>query len=404
MDNTIFKSNINITFSDAPEGTLFEIGVHQMHHANFTSIITTSDANTTIHYDEVITQPDQALMRHGLAAVVMTIKSADPDIKIVSAPTKSTELLTFNTDCVETDEGGVHTAIITVITEFPNDYNNHVYVDTTTMNETQKKPVAVQMHYLIMKQSLIEGKLHGQGIFDENMTVTEMFSMFNVTLVKVSDQIYKSLQPEWHQEEIIEIDEDTAKWGAQFFGEIRGVAKVWEAKNPWYGEKKPVELTDDIKNKVITVMKLFAVEIVEAEFERRFLAMRGASQLEAASWELQKHEAKEWLQYQGSEGSKTPFLDYLSVEHNKDKTELANKILTKAEEYEDKLSTMLVDMQKIIKQFKSCTTIWDINILYEDYMGIQMPIKQAIDLGRAVSETDWSRKPEWQVKGNGYYF
>jgi len=33
-----------------------------------------------------------------------------------------------------------------------------------------------------------------------------------------------------------------------------------------------------------------------------------------------------------------------------------------------------------------------------------MPIKQAIALGRTVSDTDWTRKPEWSVKGNGYYF
>ena len=93
------------------------------------------------------------------------------------------------------------------------------------------------------------------------------------------------------------------------------------------------------------------------------------------------------MEFKGKDGHKTPFLDYLAAERGYDKTELAEKILAKKEAYQDKLSTMLVDMQKILKQFDDCESVWDINILYEDYFGIGMPHKQAKALGRIVEDT-----------------
>jgi hypothetical protein len=59
-------------------------------------------------------------------------------------------------------------------------------------------------------------------------------------------------------------------------------------------------------------------------------------------------------------------------------------------------------MQKLLKLFKNVSTIWDLNILYEDYFNIMMPQSQAIVLGRTVSETDWTRLTE--VKSNGFNF
>ena len=61
-------------------------------------------------------------------------------------------------------------------------------------------------------------------------------------------------------------------------------------------------------------------------------------------------------------------------------------------------------LQQLLDKFNDCTTVWDMNILYEDYFGITMPIKEAIALGRTVSDTNWNRLPQWSVKGNGYYF
>ena len=79
-------------------------------------------------------------------------------------------------------------------------------------------------------------------------------------------------------------------------------------------------------------------------------------------------------------------------------------ILEKAEAWEDKLSTMLVEYQTLVKKFEDCTTVWDLNILYEDYIGILLPQKQAIEMGRTISETDWDRKPEYEVDAYVFKF
>ena len=126
--------------------------------------------------------------------------------------------------------------------------------------------------------------------------------------------------------------------------------------------------------------------------------------MEVASWEIQKHEAREWLAFKGADGHKTPFLDYLATERAIEKNVLANKILEKAEAYQDQLSTMLVSYQKLLKKFEECDTIWDINILYEDHIGIMLPQSQAIEMGRTKSDTDWDRKPEYEVEAYVFKF
>jgi hypothetical protein len=404
MDTYNFIATLSTVFSDAPDDTVYEIKPYQLQHGVVQVSITTTDPNLTSDFGEQITQADASVNRAGLAAIVMTVTTTDKYPKIVSSPMVTNDNVKVTVDCVETDDAntGKHTAIITAIITYLNDYDSHVYVETKIDNATViPAPPKVIYRYLIMRHNLIDGYLHGQAGQDPNMLVTDMFSFMNMTLVKMSQTMYDTLSPGWVQEEIIEVDEDTAKNGVQFWGEIRDVAKVFEAKNSWYGEKVPHVITPEEKAQALNLMKMFATEIIEHEFDRRFLAMRGAGMMEVESWEVQKYEARA---FKDDPTATTPFLDYLSTSRGKDKTELANKIIQKAADYELKLSRLLVEMQTVIDKFNSAASIWDINILYEDYMGIQMPIKSAIALGRTVSDTDWNRKPEWQVKGNGYYF
>ena len=226
----------------------------------------------------------------------------------------------------------------------------------------------------------------------------------------------------------VEIEKDTAELGSTLFSEVRDTAKLWEISGlegpgltgnerpevfEQYPEataqKVPIDMsstvgTMTVKEHVLVFMKAFAKEIIEEEYQYRFLALRDTCELESASWEIQKHEAREWLTNAGLNGSVTPFLDYLATERGEDKTVLSNKILTKAEGYQDKLSTMLVAMQKLKKQFKNTTSITDINTLYEDYLGVMMPTTQAVEMGRTLSTTDWARKPEYEVMANEFNF
>ena len=284
------------------------------------------------------------------------------------------------------------------------------------------------MKYLIIKQSLLDPQLFMEGdAYDDRFVFKELYDLLNVSCIKVSSQMYSIHSKVWNGK-YIEISEDTAKLGSTLFSEVRDTAKLWEIsgldgpgltgnENPEVfeqypeatAEKVPVTMdevrgTMTIKEHVLVFMKAFAKEIIEEEYQYRFLALRDTCELESASWEIQKHEAREWLTNAGLNGSVTPFLDYLATERGEDKTVLSNKILTKAEGYQDKLSTMLVAMQKLKKQFKNTTSITDINTLYEDYLGVMMPTTQAVEMGRTLSTTDWARKPEYEVMANEFNF
>ena len=266
-----------------------------------------------------------------------------------------------------------------------------------------------------------------ENAYDDRFIFKELYDLLNVSCIEISNEMYGIHSKTWNGK-YIEISEDTAKLGSTLFSEVRDTAKLWEVsglespgltgnERPEVFEQYPevtaqkvptdmneVRGTMTIKEHVLVFMKTFAKEIIEEEYQSRFLAMRDTCELESASWEIQKHEAREWLTNAGLNDSKTPFLDYLATERGEDKTVLSNKILQKAEAYQDKLSTMLVSMQKLKKQFKNSTSIKDINILYEDYLGVMMPTTQAIEMGRTLSATDWARKPEYEVKANEFNF
>jgi hypothetical protein len=255
------------------------------------------------------------------------------------------------------------------------------------------------MRYLIMRHSLINDYLHGVGHGDDRLTCTDVYSIYDIACVKISSTLYNTYRPQWHGK-AIEIDEETAKYGAAFFSEIRPVAKLWEASQDHYaGIKKPVEITPEIVKMVLTFMHAFAKMIVEAEYDRRFHEMIDTSEVERESWHIQKLEAKEFLK---DPNLPTPFIDYIAESHGWTKMDLVKKIAHKAEQHHLQIATMLVDMQKVLKQFKNCSTIWDMNILYENYLGVMMPTNQAIELGLCVSETDWTRKVAVKVHEFGF--
>ena len=284
------------------------------------------------------------------------------------------------------------------------------------------------MKYLIIKQSLLDPQLFmEENAYDDRFIYKELYDLHNISCIQVSAEMYGIHSKLWNGK-YVEIEKDTAELGSTLFSEVRDTAKLWEIsglEGPGLtgnerpevyeqypeakAEKVPIDMnstvgTMSVKEHVLVFMKAFAKEIIEDEYQKRYIAMRNTCELESASWEIQKHEAREWLTNAGLNGSVTPFLDYLATERGEDKTVLSNKILAKAEAYQDKLSTMLVSMQKLKKQFENSTSIEGINILYEDYLSVMMPTSQAIELGRTLSTTDWERKSEYVVNANEFNF
>jgi len=221
------------------------------------------------------------------------------------------------------------------------------------------------------------------------MDCRQVYTLFDISCFAISEPLFDTIYP------LIpagyeEVEETVALQGAQHFSEIREEIKVFVDNPNWdYTEALPdaetqkIPFSDEMKANVLVFMKTFAKEIIETEYNFRFKNIRNSTELEQASWDIQKHEAKEWLTYGEDENHITPFLDYLATEHNRDKTELSNSIIENSEYWNDKLSNNLVKSQKVLKKFSKCVSIWDMNILYEDYFGIMMPNDQSHSIGRS---------------------
>ena len=209
------------------------------------------------------------------------------------------------------------------------------------------------MHYLIIRDDLINkyetGDFHG----NEAMICDTMFSLHNFSCTKVGDALFDTIRMLLGKNKYLKVDEQVAIDGTLFFSETREEIKTWEESDPHYPEyweddertvprsgskSDPRPMTNQEKANTVTFMKIFAKEVIEEEFSRKYLALSDKSDLEIASWEIQKHEAREFLTYgEGDPDHVTPFLDYCASEREIDKTTLSNKILEKAEEYQDKL-------------------------------------------------------------------
>jgi hypothetical protein len=241
---------------------------------------------------------------------------------------------------------------------------------------------------------------------DPAMYCEDLYDLFNVKCVAMSKNLYDTLCYTWPREKIIFITESMAFNGKQFFADFRAAAKVWVANtdvtphgpdgispsaNLPNGMKVPVALDDETVKEVRDFMYIFAKLTIEDEFERRFLSMAPSGRLEQETWDIQKAEAALWLSGQAQLGE-TDFLDYLATSHNRDKTELANKIIAKAKAFEKQVADLLVQQQKILADFDACQNVWDINIQYERYFGLAIPIMQAQAMGLTEAPDSYIRK------------
>ena len=252
--------------------------------------------------------------------------------------------------------------------------------------------------YIIIPENEIKPYLNdGQAGDDLNFMCRSIYSLLGLETVEVSHAYLETIRPQLGRS-FEEVPKQEALDGKTWFGVVDDKVKVWKdsvgntieitmhMEESGLMEKfiTKVPFTDEMKARVASFMSRYAKEIIENEYSKKLRFIKNVSELEASTWEIQKHEAREFLQYgEGDPDHVTPFLDYIAKERGFTKTDLANKILQKAEEYQDKLSTILVQSQKLLKKFEEANTIWDLNILYEDYFGLMMPTEQAITLKRA---------------------
>tara|TARA_B100001113_G_scaffold193862_1_gene159023 strand:+ start:177 stop:932 length:756 start_codon:yes stop_codon:yes gene_type:complete len=226
-------------------------------------------------------------------------------------------------------------------------------------------------------------------------TANVIFNQYGVTVF--------SIEPEWVRElnrlsgSYEEVTETLGRWGTKHFGEIRAVVKVTDEDPLTEDEEYALEQLPDGRTKVelpqerydaaIGFMKVAAKLIIEDEYDRRFLTLKAEeSKIEQYLWNAQIEEAN------NLEGE-TPLLNSIATTKGITVSEVAESVLAGNKTFNEKVQTLYNAMLALKKEFKDCTTVRELNVLWQKYMGVTMPYAQMLEEPDIYLDEDGNPKP-----------
>tara|TARA_Y100001933_G_C18943889_1_gene540769 strand:+ start:597 stop:1412 length:816 start_codon:yes stop_codon:yes gene_type:complete len=220
-----------------------------------------------------------------------------------------------------------------------------------------------------------------------------LWNMYGVTVFSIREKLEREVFRLTKSYE--EITESMGRWGVKHFAEIRAEVKVTdedpistseEYKISQSGPKTKVELPQERIDAAIAFMKVSAKLIIEDEYDRRFLSLKAEeSKLEQFFWDKQIEEAN------NLEGE-TPILNSIASAKSITVKEVADSVLAGNKAFTEKTLALYNAMVELKQKFTDCDTIRELNVLWENYLGIPMPQQQAIELGN-VEEDGWTPLP-----------
>ena len=222
---------------------------------------------------------------------------------------------------------------------------------------------------------------------DKIDTVDVMWNMYGVVVFSIDEKWVRDVYKLTRSYE--EISEDIGRWGLKHFGEIRAVVKVTDedplSDDDLYavsqqGPKTAIELPQERIDATIQFMKLSAKLIIEDEYDRKFLSLKAEdSKLEQYFWNAQVTEAN------NLEGE-TPLLNSIATAKGIAVSDVAASVLAGNKAFNEKALALYDAMVALKQKFTDCATIKELNVLWEDYLGVPMPEAQAIELGNTDDE------------------
>ena len=226
-------------------------------------------------------------------------------------------------------------------------------------------------------------------------TANLIFNQYGVTVFSIDKEWVRDLNKLSGSYE--EVSEDIGKWGTKHFGEVRAVVKVTDedplSEDDEYAlEQLPdgrtkVELPQERYDAAIAFMKVAAKLIIEDEYDRKFLTLKAEeSKLEQYLWDAQITEAN------NLEGE-TPLLNSIATTKGITVSEVAKSVLAGNKAFNEKVQTLYTAMLALKKEFQDCTTVRELNVLWQKYMGVAMPYAQMLEEPDIYLEEDGNPKP-----------
>lgn len=231
-----------------------------------------------------------------------------------------------------------------------------------------------------------EDSLRLADIKPHETTYRILWNFYNVSTIKMNKLVFETVKSTFKR--YVEISEKEYTNGVKFQGEIRTHYKDYEQSidektgDLVYTKVKKTTPKSHITT-AVEFMKKQGILVIEHEFDLRFKNFKNCCDVESESWIYQLEEARK---YKENPEAKTPFLDILCMTRGMSKDVLVQRVLQHHDKYLIDYASLLGKYHAIRSQFKNCDNMWDMNILYEDYLNVGMPLKQAEMLGRIDSD------------------
>ena len=224
-----------------------------------------------------------------------------------------------------------------------------------------------------------------------NSDVDIMWNMYGVVVFSIKEEWVREVCRLTKSYE--EISEAVGRWGVKHFAEIRAEVKVTSEdplstselyKIEQTGPKTKIELPQERIDAAITFMKLSAKLIIE--YDRKFLSLKAEdSKLEQFFWDKQVQEANNL-------SGETPILNSIATAKDTTAAKVAESVIAGKKTFDEKALALYDAMVALKQKFTNCATIRELNVLWEDYLGVPMPQQQAIELGN-TEEDGWTPLP-----------
>lgn len=197
----------------------------------------------------------------------------------------------------------------------------------------------------------------------------------------------------------IELGKDDAVFGFRSFGDIRKTIKVSAPdlslneefdevnylKYSTVSSKVEIPVTSKRYGCILNAMKIAAKVIIEDVFNERYLALDcSVSDIERKCWDYFVEELDKENYF---------FITEIAKIKNINPENYINTIKVKKSHYDSTVKNLFLSMTELKTEFNNCSTVRQLNRLYEDYMGIPMPQQQALEEGRTeTTEGGLTRK------------
>jgi hypothetical protein len=218
-------------------------------------------------------------------------------------------------------------------------------------------------------------------------------SRMGYSIIEVDDFTYES-----HIKNIrhLLLERDIAVKGNKYWSEVRDKSSEYSTDDSGITQKVKVAVSEESLQCAVDLMKKVGIFCLTDIIDSRYNVIQSKySSFEVSTWTIQIEEATKYL---NDESANVPLISSLAESRGMELKDFASKVLEKSESYRTEIAELLVLQQTIQKKIESCSSIRELNKLYEEYFGIEMPFTQAIEEGLVNENGERTHPIEYGIK------